>query len=314
MNKKMIKVITALTITFTTFIGINGLARASEDLSGSNSLAITQKALKENIIDNKEPEHMVVKLVYKGKLRLVSSNKTDVASLIKNNDIDITSDTRLNVRETDMIENEMLIKIDEIKKVERNVVAEEPFKINKVEDDSIEKGKEVVKTEGLNGKTETTIVDELLNGKVINSVNGETKKINERIDKVILVGTKVIEEVKEVEEVVETPKNEYVEAPKAVTIGGSKESWMAAAGITEANWSYVNYIINNESGWNFRISNPSTGAYGLPQALPGSKMASAGSDWATNPVTQLKWMNSYVVSRYGSWKGAYNFWLSNGWY
>ena len=97
-------------------------------------------------------------------------------------------------------------------------------------------------------------------------------------------------------------------------VNASKESWMSAAGIPESNWFYVDYIVSRESRWDFRISNPYSGAYGLPQALPAGKMATAGSDWATNPVTQLKWMNSYVISRYGSWRGAYNFWLSNGWY
>lgn len=74
------------------------------------------------------------------------------------------------------------------------------------------------------------------------------------------------------------------------------------------------YIINHESGFNPTISNPSSGAYGLPQALPGSKMASHGSDWATNPYTQLAWMYDYMVGSYGSISGAYNFWVSNGWY
>ena len=57
----------------------------------------------------------------------------------------------------------------------------------------------------------------------------------------------------------------------------------------------------------------STGAYGIPQALPGSKMASAGADWETNPVTQIRWMAGYV-SRYGGWQGAINFWYAHGWY
>lgn len=94
----------------------------------------------------------------------------------------------------------------------------------------------------------------------------------------------------------------------------SKEKMMKEAGISESNWEYVDFIVTKESNWNPKISNPYSGAYGLPQALPGSKMATAGSDWATNPVTQLRWMDSYVKSRYGSWLNAYNFWLKNRWY
>lgn len=73
-------------------------------------------------------------------------------------------------------------------------------------------------------------------------------------------------------------------------------------------------IINRESGWNHTISNPSSGAYGLPQALPASKMASHGADWATNPYTQLAWMYDYMVGRYGSIQGAVDFWNANHWY
>ena len=73
-------------------------------------------------------------------------------------------------------------------------------------------------------------------------------------------------------------------------------------------------IIERESGWNVHATNPSSGAYGLGQALPGSKMASAGSDWENNPTTQIKWTLSYMDSRYGSPCGAWSFWQSHNWY
>ncbi len=76
----------------------------------------------------------------------------------------------------------------------------------------------------------------------------------------------------------------------------------------------ANYIINRESGWNPSAVNPSSGAYGLCQALPGTKMASAGSDWRTNIETQAKWCDSYVSGRYGSWAGARAFWDANHWF
>ncbi|MFF1920696.1 lytic transglycosylase domain-containing protein [Streptomyces sp. NPDC058221] len=73
-------------------------------------------------------------------------------------------------------------------------------------------------------------------------------------------------------------------------------------------------IVNHESSWNYRASNASSGAYGLVQALPGSKMASAGADWQTNPATQIKWGLNYMDSRYGSPCGAWSFWQANNWY
>jgi hypothetical protein len=73
-------------------------------------------------------------------------------------------------------------------------------------------------------------------------------------------------------------------------------------------------IIQRESGWNVHATNPSSGAYGLGQALPASKMASAGSDWQNNPATQIKWTLSYMDHRYGSPCAALAFWNSHGWY
>ncbi|MFJ3900805.1 transglycosylase SLT domain-containing protein [Streptomyces sp. NPDC090025] len=73
-------------------------------------------------------------------------------------------------------------------------------------------------------------------------------------------------------------------------------------------------IVNHESGWNYRATNASSGAYGLVQALPGSKMSSAGADWRTNPATQIKWGLSYMDGRYGSPCGAWSFWQANRWY
>jgi Transglycosylase SLT domain. len=73
-------------------------------------------------------------------------------------------------------------------------------------------------------------------------------------------------------------------------------------------------IVNHESGWNYRATNASSGAYGLVQALPGSKMASAGADWMTNPATQIKWGLSYMNNRYQSPCGAWSFWQANHWY
>ena len=95
---------------------------------------------------------------------------------------------------------------------------------------------------------------------------------------------------------------------------GSKADWMRAAGIGDADFGYVDYIISHESGWDYHAVNRSSGAYGLPQSLPAGKLASAGADWRDNPVTQLRWANNYAVGRYGSWEAAYRFWVTNHWW
>ena len=73
-------------------------------------------------------------------------------------------------------------------------------------------------------------------------------------------------------------------------------------------------IITQESGWNVSATNRSSGAYGIPQALPGSKMATAGADWQTNPATQIKWALGYVQGRYATPCGAWAFKSAHGWY
>ena len=79
-------------------------------------------------------------------------------------------------------------------------------------------------------------------------------------------------------------------------------------------FSCLDSLWSRESGWNVSASNPSSGAYGIPQALPGSKMASAGPDWQSNAATQIKWGLSYIDSTYGSPCGAWSHEEATGWY
>ncbi|WP_285137826.1 hypothetical protein [Microbacterium sp. lyk4-40-TSB-66] len=79
-------------------------------------------------------------------------------------------------------------------------------------------------------------------------------------------------------------------------------------------FSCLNLLWNRESGWRVQAENPWSGAYGIPQALPGEKMASAGLDWRTNGATQISWGLSYIDARYGSPCGAWDHSERNGWY
>lgn len=122
-----------------------------------------------------------------------------------------------------------------------------------------------------------------------------------------------------------TPTPEPVPAPASVgggddggggggplyyTGGGAPAEWMAAAGIAAGDWGYVDYVVSRESGWNPNATNSSSGACGLVQALPCSKVPGNGY----NPVDNLRWANGYATGRYGSWQGAYNFWINNHWW
>jgi len=89
---------------------------------------------------------------------------------------------------------------------------------------------------------------------------------------------------------------------------------MARSIVSSGQFQCFSNIVDHESSWNYQAVNASSGAYGLFQALPGSKMSSVGSDWQTNPATQIKWGLNYMDSRYGSPCEAWSFWQANHWY
>lgn len=93
-------------------------------------------------------------------------------------------------------------------------------------------------------------------------------------------------------------------------VSGTKQDWLSAAGIPEDQWDSADKLIQRESSWNPNAVNKSSGACGLVQALPCSKL---GPNW-NDPVVALKWGQKYVVGRYGSWDSALAHSYSHGWY
>jgi hypothetical protein len=89
---------------------------------------------------------------------------------------------------------------------------------------------------------------------------------------------------------------------------------LAEFGFGPDQFGCLDSLYMSESGWRVDADNPYSSAYGIPQALPGEKMASAGADWATNPVTQIRWGLGYIQDRYGSPCGAWSFKQGNNWY
>ncbi len=85
-------------------------------------------------------------------------------------------------------------------------------------------------------------------------------------------------------------------------------------GFSADQFGCLDSLWTRESGWRWNADNPSSSAYGIPQSLPGSKMASAGADWKTNPATQIRWGLGYIQNRYGSPCGAWAHSESHNWY
>jgi hypothetical protein len=107
-------------------------------------------------------------------------------------------------------------------------------------------------------------------------------------------------------------------AAQPVTASGSPQQiaqgLLGSYGWPASQFSCLQPLWNAESGWNVSASNPSSGAYGIPQALPGSKMASAGPDWQTSAATQIRWGLGYIRSVYGSPCAAWSHEQVDGWY
>lgn len=101
--------------------------------------------------------------------------------------------------------------------------------------------------------------------------------------------------------------------PDPSSAQGIAYNMLPSFGFSTDQFGCLNDIYSRESGWRYDAENAS-GAYGIPQALPGSKMASAGSDWQTNPATQIKWGLGYIKGTYGTPCDAWAFWQAHGWY
>lgn len=116
------------------------------------------------------------------------------------------------------------------------------------------------------------------------------------------------------ETVTEQPVNqEQTRGTKALApVTGDKLEWMRAAGISEADFAAVDFIIGKESGWRPGALNAG-GCAGLGQACPGSKLANVCPSWQTDPVCQLKFFSGYA-GRYGGWQGSFTAWQSKGWW
>ena len=237
-----------------------------------------------------------------GKSRVVlgeKDNMTTVKDVLETGDIVLDPEDSVSPSLDSKVTESTVISIDRANTTVETTDTDIAFNEVRKETSSLPNGQEKVETEGEKGVLETTSLVTRSGDKVVSS-NVFTSWVKKApVDKVILVGTAT------------------VSSPSAASIGtttpaGEIQSWahdyLISNGYSEADFTAANFIISHESGWSPTATNPSSGAYGLPQALPGSKMASAGADWQTNYQTQFKWFVNYCNGRYGSISGAYAYW------
>lgn len=220
----------------------------------------------------------------------LSTNQNTVGELLKERGVKLDSNDEINLPLQARIIPGMTVSITRVDKNVQTVEEPAPFPEEQIKDAQQPLTYKKVQSPGKNGKKLVTYELVTRNGGV--PVKTVIKEVitEQPVKQVVIVGAK--------------PFNGNVSA--------DKQSIMAAAGIAESDYTYVDYIVGRESGWRVNATNGKT--WGLCQALPGSKMASAGADWETNPVTQLKWCSGYANGRYGSWAGAYAAWLRQHWW
>lgn len=171
-------------------------------------------------------------------------------------------------------------------------------------DASLPEGERKVVTAGVNGDASDTYAVQSADGEEVSRELVASVVATVKVDEVVKVGTK--------KEVVEAPA-----ATAAISSGDPRaigRDLAAARGWGAEQFRCLDALWTRESSWNVYADNPTSSAYGIPQALPGSKMASAGADWATNPATQITWGLNYIAGRYGTPCGAWGQSQSVGWY
>jgi uncharacterized protein YabE (DUF348 family) len=176
-----------------------------------------------------------------------------------------------------------------------------PFDSQEVEDAGMVKGNSVITTKGKAGVRTTTYQLQVVGGVVTGRTPIASVVTVAPVTQVTKVGTAELPD----------PTVVAVEPGTAQALG---KEMAAARGWGDDQFACLLSLWNQESGWRVNAANKSSGAYGIPQALPGSKMATVGADWQTNPATQITWGLNYIGGRYGNPCGAWAHHESIGWY
>ncbi|MFC2779301.1 MULTISPECIES: G5 domain-containing protein [Actinomyces] len=206
----------------------------------------------------------------------------------------------------------------------------------KKETDSLPKGETKVETAGVDGLVRTTYEVTTQDGKEVSRTPVAQVVVTQKVDEVVLVGTGEQQAQQEAAQQAQSAgdgqtaqsngsgegSNSATSAPAASSGAGTDpdgakaiaRSMLASHGWGDSEFTCLESLWTRESGWNYQAENASSGAYGIPQALPGTKMSEVADDWATNPATQITWGLNYISGRYGSPCSAWAHSESVGWY
>jgi uncharacterized protein YabE (DUF348 family) len=272
-----------------------------------------------------------VAVVADGKTRVVEDHADSVDSVLKSTEVELdksdlvsvvpvatlAKDKTIDAKSAKSAEKagaDVAVQVQrvETKKLTRELVVGYDTRTTKDSGRYEDEGK-LVKSEGTRGVRTRVVLVRTVDGEVVLRKELSDKVTKKPVDRVIVEGTKERPVEKEVVEATTTKKSTSTPAPSG-SVKEIGQQMAAARGWSGSEWTCLESLWERESGWNYQAANPSSGAYGIPQALPGSKMGSAGSDWATNPATQIEWGLGYISDRYGTPCGAWGHSESVGWY
>ena len=249
-----------------------------------------------------------VTVIHDGRTQHVSSTDTTVGDLLRDLELSVGPKDRISIPQSAVLQAGDVIRI-------RRVGEKTVTKTKKIDHTTVHKndpkladGRTKVTQQGHDGTQRITYSVVFVDGKKVARTVLSKDTVRQPRNKIVSVGTK--------------PAAQRDTSSTTVTVGppspGSNKAiarqLLAQRGWgSSAQYSCLVQMWDRESGWQTDASNPS-GAYGIPQALPGSKMAAAGSDWQTNATTQIKWGLDYIAERYGTPCGAWGFWQAHDYY
>ena len=239
---------------------------------------------------------MAVNFTLYGKRSEVRTRATTVAEFLTEKNITLGDNDYLSVAQQQNITAGMSIELWREGKQTVTVEEEVAFEVEKVQDANRDVGYREVKTAGVNGKRNATYEIEMKNGQEVSRTEIASVTTEAAQKQVEIIGAKL-----------PTPTN----PSEAQALG---KQMMMAAGFGEDQWGCLYNLWMRESGWRTTAGNVSSGAYGIPQSLPASKMAAFGDDYLTNPRTQIAWGLNYIKGRYGTPCGAWSSFQAKGWY
>jgi len=252
---------------------------------------VSQEAIGEQVvIDRATP----ININLYGTPTVVRTHAKTVADLMKEKGIKLAKDDQVTpALSTPLVDNQQLFVTRNGTKIE-SVTESIPAPTQAIDDPTLAFGTSAIRQQGSDGQQITTYQDALQNGVVVSRTLIQTVVTQQPVTQIAVRGT---------------------------SLSGIRGD-MALAGVSPDDYEAADYIISHESGWCTTKAQGehdcpvvpdnqfTSGGYGLCQATPGNKMSSAGADWATNPITQIRWCSGYAAGRYGGWSGAYNHWLN----